>query len=59
MIPPFSFGYYPGIENWLRASSRDILENMSTSPKAEPPHFVATLKQAIAIVVENKVSGMK
>ena len=44
-----------GVESWLRAPSRAILSNMSTSPLAEPPNFVPTLKQAIALVVENKV----
>lgn len=53
-IQPFPFAYYPGVETWLRAPSRAILSNMSTSPMAEPPNFVPTLKQAIALVVENK-----
>lgn len=52
-IQPFTFTYYPGLELWLKAPSQAILDNMSSSPKVEPPYFVSKLKKTIQMVVEH------
>ncbi|XP_059078493.1 protein N-terminal asparagine amidohydrolase-like [Tigriopus californicus] len=52
-IQPFPFTYYPGLELWMKAPSQAILDNMSSSPKVEPPYFVSKLKKTIQMVVEH------
>eukprot|EP00095_Tigriopus_kingsejongensis_P002487 maker-scaffold64_size435223-snap-gene-2.23 protein:Tk02487 transcript:maker-scaffold64_size435223-snap-gene-2.23-mRNA-1 annotation:"protein n-terminal asparagine amidohydrolase" len=53
LIEPFTFAYNPGLEFWLRAPSKLILENMSSSPKVEPVYFVPKLKQTIQMVLDH------
>eukprot|EP00069_Balaena_mysticetus_P004771 bmy_17677T0 len=38
-IGPYSWMPYPHVDFWLQQDDKQILENLSTSPLAEPPHF--------------------
>lgn len=38
-IGPFSYQPLRGVDLWLEQSDDVILQNLSTSPQVEPPHF--------------------
>ncbi|XP_062513870.1 protein N-terminal asparagine amidohydrolase-like [Corticium candelabrum] len=46
-IPPFDYTDFPGGDTWLHLPDSVILQNLSTSPHAEPPHFVSSVKATI------------
>ncbi|XP_069066323.1 protein N-terminal asparagine amidohydrolase isoform X2 [Pleurodeles waltl] len=45
---PFSFAYF-----WLEQDDERILQNLSTSPLAEPPHFVAHMRSTMTFLKNN------
>ncbi|XP_054990630.1 protein N-terminal asparagine amidohydrolase [Sorex araneus] len=46
-IGPYSWTPFPHVDFWLQQDDKQILENLSTSPLAEPPHFVEHIRSAL------------
>ncbi|XP_056391886.1 protein N-terminal asparagine amidohydrolase isoform X2 [Hyla sarda] len=52
-IGPYSWQPFPNIDFWLNQEDRQILECFSTSPQAEPPHFVQHMKSSLQYLKDN------
>ncbi|XP_063286382.1 protein N-terminal asparagine amidohydrolase [Pelobates fuscus] len=52
-IGPYSWIPFPNIDFWLEQEDEQILECFSTSPLAEPPHFVAHIRSTLHFLKEN------
>ncbi|RWS01287.1 protein N-terminal asparagine amidohydrolase-like protein, partial [Dinothrombium tinctorium] len=52
-INPFNYEPMRGIELWLNEGDDFILQHLSTSPEAEPPHFVTDVKSALSFIHQN------
>ncbi|KAM3916099.1 protein N-terminal asparagine amidohydrolase [Leptodactylus fuscus] len=52
-IGPYSWTPFPNIEFWLNQEDSQILECFSTSPQAEPPHFVQHMKSSLQYLKDN------
>lgn len=52
-IDPFKYRYRFDIEYLLKQSDRFILENFSTSPLVEPPHYVEQTRSTWKFIKEN------
>ncbi|XP_069841511.1 protein N-terminal asparagine amidohydrolase isoform X2 [Dendropsophus ebraccatus] len=52
-IGPYSWQPFPNIDFWLNQDDRQILECFSTSPQAEPPHFVQHIKSSLQYLKDN------
>ncbi|XP_045141993.1 protein N-terminal asparagine amidohydrolase [Echinops telfairi] len=46
-IGPYSWLPFPHVDFWLQQDDKQILENLSTSPLAEPPHFVEHIRSTL------------
>ncbi|XP_078200812.1 protein N-terminal asparagine amidohydrolase isoform X7 [Callithrix jacchus] len=46
-IGPYSWTPFPHVDFWLQQDDKQILENLSTSPLAEPPHFVEHIRSTL------------
>ncbi|XP_031218971.1 protein N-terminal asparagine amidohydrolase isoform X3 [Mastomys coucha] len=46
-IGPCSWTPFPHVDFWLQQDDKQILENLSTSPLAEPPHFVEHIRSTL------------
>ncbi|XP_053411221.1 protein N-terminal asparagine amidohydrolase isoform X2 [Nycticebus coucang] len=46
-IGPYSWMPFPHVDFWLQQDDKQILENFSTSPLAEPPHFVQHIRSTL------------
>ncbi|XP_059549226.1 protein N-terminal asparagine amidohydrolase isoform X2 [Myotis daubentonii] len=46
-IGPYSWVPFPHVDFWLQQDDKQILENLSTSPLAEPPHFVEHIRTTL------------
>ncbi|XP_075422239.1 protein N-terminal asparagine amidohydrolase [Ascaphus truei] len=46
-IGPYSWSPFPNVDFWLEQEDERILEYLSTSPQAEPPHFVAHIRATL------------
>lgn len=46
-IGPYSWEPFPHVDFWLQQDDKEILENLSTSPLAEPPHFVEHIRSTL------------
>uniref|UniRef100_A0A8C3WGH5 N-terminal asparagine amidase n=1 Tax=Catagonus wagneri TaxID=51154 RepID=A0A8C3WGH5_9CETA len=46
-IGPYSWTPFPNVDFWLQQDDKQILENLSTSPLAEPPHFVEHIRSTL------------
>ncbi|XP_036683543.1 protein N-terminal asparagine amidohydrolase isoform X2 [Balaenoptera musculus] len=46
-IGPYSWMPFPHVDFWLQQDDKQILENLSTSPLAEPPHFVKHIRSTL------------
>ncbi|XP_023369587.1 protein N-terminal asparagine amidohydrolase-like [Otolemur garnettii] len=46
-IGPYSWMPFPHVDFWLQQDDKEILENFSTSPLAEPPHFVEHIRSTL------------
>uniref|UniRef100_A0A9L0SMT1 N-terminal asparagine amidase n=1 Tax=Equus caballus TaxID=9796 RepID=A0A9L0SMT1_HORSE len=46
-IGPYSWMPFPHVDFWLQQDDKQILENLSTSPLAEPPHFVEHIRSTL------------
>ena len=46
-IGPCSWTPFPQVDFWLQQDDKQILESLSTSPLAEPPHFVEHIRSTL------------
>ncbi|XP_036997115.2 protein N-terminal asparagine amidohydrolase isoform X2 [Artibeus jamaicensis] len=49
-IGPYSWTPFPHVDFWLQQDDKQILENLSTSPLAEPPHFVEHIRSTLVFL---------
>ncbi|KAF6126120.1 N-terminal asparagine amidase [Phyllostomus discolor] len=49
-IGPYSWMPFPHVDFWLQQDDKQILENLSTSPLAEPPHFVEHIRSTLVFL---------
>ncbi|XP_007891901.1 protein N-terminal asparagine amidohydrolase isoform X2 [Callorhinchus milii] len=54
-IGPYEWTHFPDAEFWLQQSDAVILQNMSTSPLVEPPHFVKHIKSTLQFLNDHPV----
>ncbi|KAG5877396.1 hypothetical protein JTB14_037018 [Gonioctena quinquepunctata] len=52
-IGPFNYTPLRGADLWLEQSDEFILNNLSTSPDVEPPHYVAQIRATLKYIQEN------
>ncbi|XP_075035875.1 protein N-terminal asparagine amidohydrolase [Mixophyes fleayi] len=52
-IGPYSWTAFPNIDFWLEQDDKQILHCFSTSPLAEPPHFVQHMRSALQFLKDN------
>ncbi|XP_073399029.1 protein N-terminal asparagine amidohydrolase [Dendrobates tinctorius] len=52
-IGPYSWMPLPNIDFWLHQEDKEILDCFSTSPEAEPPHFVQHMKSSLQYLKDN------
>ncbi|KAM5152353.1 protein N-terminal asparagine amidohydrolase isoform 2-T2 [Mantella aurantiaca] len=52
-IGPYSWTPFPNIDFWLEQEDEQILQCFSTSPEAEPPHFVGDIRTALQFLKEH------
>ncbi|XP_018428509.1 PREDICTED: protein N-terminal asparagine amidohydrolase [Nanorana parkeri] len=52
-IGPYSWTPFPNIDFWLEQEDEQILQCFSTSPEAEPPHFVRDMRSALLLLKEH------
>uniref|UniRef100_H0XH85 N-terminal asparagine amidase n=1 Tax=Otolemur garnettii TaxID=30611 RepID=H0XH85_OTOGA len=53
-IGPYSWMPFPHVDFWLQHDDKEILENFSTSPLAEPPHFVEHIRSTLMFFFKKK-----
>lgn len=53
LIGPYSWTPFPHVDFWLQQEDKQILENLSTSPLAEPPHFVEHIRSTLMFLKKN------
>ncbi|KAJ7416051.1 RNA polymerase I-specific transcription initiation factor RRN3 [Willisornis vidua] len=49
-IGPYFWGPFPHVDFWLEQDDAQILQNLSTSPLAEPPHFVSHIRSTLTFL---------
>ncbi|XP_068555953.1 protein N-terminal asparagine amidohydrolase isoform X3 [Anas acuta] len=52
-IGPYFWRPFPHVDFWLEQDDQQILENLSTSPLAEPPHFVSHIRSTLTFLKEH------
>ncbi|XP_073447279.1 protein N-terminal asparagine amidohydrolase isoform X3 [Aquarana catesbeiana] len=52
-IGPYSWTPFPNVDFWLEQEDKQILQCFSTSPEAEPPHFVGDIRSALLFLKEH------
>ncbi|XP_034286113.1 protein N-terminal asparagine amidohydrolase [Pantherophis guttatus] len=52
-IGPYYWMPFPHVDFWLEQSNQSILQNLSTSPLAEPPHFVSHIRATLLYLREH------
>ncbi|XP_024049956.2 protein N-terminal asparagine amidohydrolase isoform X2 [Terrapene carolina triunguis] len=52
-IGPYFWMPFPHVDFWLEQDDKQILQNLSTSPLAEPPHFVSHLRSTLLFLKEH------
>ncbi|XP_015498454.1 protein N-terminal asparagine amidohydrolase isoform X3 [Parus major] len=52
-IGPYFWGPFPHVDFWLEQDDAQILQNLSTSPLAEPPHFVSHIRSTLTFLKEH------
>ncbi|KAM9125664.1 protein N-terminal asparagine amidohydrolase isoform 2-T2 [Pangshura tecta] len=52
-IGPYFWMPFPHVDLWLEQDDKQILQNLSTSPLAEPPHFVSHLRSTLLFLKEH------
>ncbi|XP_048817160.1 protein N-terminal asparagine amidohydrolase isoform X3 [Lagopus muta] len=49
-IGPYFWRPFPHVDFWLEQDDQQILQNLSTSPLAEPPHFVSHIRSTLTFL---------
>ncbi|OXB82690.1 UNVERIFIED_CONTAM: hypothetical protein H355_000388 [Colinus virginianus] len=52
-IGPYFWRPFPHVDFWLEQDDQQILQNLSTSPLAEPPHFVSHIRSTLTFLKEH------
>ena len=52
-IGPYFWRPFPHVDFWLDQDDQQILQNLSTSPLAEPPHFVSHIRSTLTFLKEH------
>ncbi|XP_060634218.1 protein N-terminal asparagine amidohydrolase [Anolis sagrei] len=52
-IGPYFWMPFPHVDFWLQQDDEHILQNLSTSPVAEPPHFVSHIRATLMYLKEH------
>ncbi|KAH0631874.1 hypothetical protein JD844_019767 [Phrynosoma platyrhinos] len=52
-IGPYFWMPFPHVDFWLQQDDQYILKNLSTSPLAEPPHFVSHIRATLMYLKEH------
>uniref|UniRef100_H9G882 Uncharacterized protein n=1 Tax=Anolis carolinensis TaxID=28377 RepID=H9G882_ANOCA len=52
-IGPYFWMPFPHVDFWLQQDDEHILQNLSTSPLAEPPHFVSHIRATLVYLKEH------
>ncbi|XP_030340180.1 protein N-terminal asparagine amidohydrolase isoform X1 [Strigops habroptila] len=52
-IGPYFWRPFPHVDFWLQQDDKQILQNLSTSPLAEPPHFVSHIRSTLTFLKEH------
>uniref|UniRef100_A0A8C4V0J6 N-terminal asparagine amidase n=1 Tax=Falco tinnunculus TaxID=100819 RepID=A0A8C4V0J6_FALTI len=52
-IGPYFWRPFPHVDFWLEQDDKQILQNLSTSPLAEPPHFVSHIRSTLTFLKEH------
>lgn len=52
-IGPFNYDPLRGVDLWLEQPDEFILRHLSTSPSAEPPHFVMQIRATLKFIQEH------
>ncbi|XP_064886486.1 protein N-terminal asparagine amidohydrolase isoform X5 [Columba livia] len=52
-IGPYFWRPFPYVDFWLEQDDKQILQNLSTSPLAEPPHFVSHIRSTLTFLKEH------
>ncbi|XP_053219995.1 protein N-terminal asparagine amidohydrolase isoform X1 [Podarcis raffonei] len=52
-IGPYFWMPFPHVDFWLAQDDQHILQNLSTSPLAEPPHFVSHIRATLMYLKEH------
>uniref|UniRef100_A0A8C8SWG8 N-terminal asparagine amidase n=1 Tax=Pelusios castaneus TaxID=367368 RepID=A0A8C8SWG8_9SAUR len=52
-IGPYFWRPFPHVDFWLEQDDKQILQNLSTSPLAEPPHFVSHIRATLIFLKEH------
>ncbi|KAM8934854.1 protein N-terminal asparagine amidohydrolase [Pelodytes ibericus] len=53
IVGPYSWKPFPNLDFWLEQGDEHILDCFSTSPLAEPPHFIAHIRSTLRFLKEN------
>ena len=56
-IGPFIYDPVRGVDLWLSQSDEFILQQLSTSPEVEPPHFVMQVRATLKYIQDNQFPG--
>ncbi|KAG1659612.1 Protein N-terminal asparagine amidohydrolase [Nymphon striatum] len=57
-IGPFHYDPMRGTDLWLSQSDEFIVQHLSTSPEAEPPHFVMHLRETLKYIQQHPFPGV-
>ncbi|KYO30557.1 protein N-terminal asparagine amidohydrolase isoform B [Alligator mississippiensis] len=52
-IGPYFWMPFPHVDFWLEQDDEQILQNLSTSPLAEPPHFVSHIRSTLTFLKDH------
>uniref|UniRef100_A0A7N4NMR4 N-terminal asparagine amidase n=1 Tax=Sarcophilus harrisii TaxID=9305 RepID=A0A7N4NMR4_SARHA len=56
-IGPYFWMPFPHVDFWLQQDDKQLLENLSTSPLAEPPHFVPHIRSTLMFLKKYPFPG--
>ncbi|XP_043833291.1 protein N-terminal asparagine amidohydrolase isoform X1 [Dromiciops gliroides] len=56
-IGPYFWMPFPHVDFWLQQDDKQLLENLSTSPLAEPPHFVSHIRSTLMFLKKYPFPG--
>uniref|UniRef100_F6R4T8 N-terminal asparagine amidase n=1 Tax=Monodelphis domestica TaxID=13616 RepID=F6R4T8_MONDO len=56
-IGPYFWMPFPHVDFWLQQDDKQLLENLSTSPLAEPPHFVPNIRSTLMFLKKYPFPG--